>query len=237
MPLASLAMVMPTIGRVPNCPSLASSDGANLSDFGTTDSQASGENQLALVRDNRFHGMSPEPEKTSCPDGQFRCRKCSLLLAVQEQDPHKPGQCKKDSLSYKGLNDRWQRDCKLKLWWDSLNLAAQGQWYRTQHHNPSGSKRKYDALNVQDSSLDKAYNGEEDVDMFVPYDIFEQKCIALGMKIPEAQSAFRTMVEDPFIECKWRRNQWLVPQYQGVCVCAHRKADGANFGDPPLHRN
>lgn len=93
----------------------------------------------------------------------FTCKRCGLVVPFSEMDASKPGNCKKDILSYKSLCDRWSRNRSLKVWWDALPDHETHLWYRKQHALATSVKRKFE-ITYADESRKNAHDVADAID-------------------------------------------------------------------------
>ena len=68
----------------------------------------------------------------------FNCRKCKVDKPIGEMDKNKPGQCARDTLSYKSISDRWAKNRQLRVWFQNMSPQEQIDWYRKQQGVAAG---------------------------------------------------------------------------------------------------
>ena len=151
----------------------------------------------------------------SVGSGTFPCKRCKLVLPMAYMDALKAGVCKKDVLSYKSISDRWQKDRRLKTWWDSLGDSGIVNWYVTQHDLKQGEKRKLDVQYLDQSKRTKL-SSEMDVDRLIPFDVFWEKAANKHKDFPTATRDFMSIVESNAADCRYERGQWVVPHWEGI---------------------
>ena len=107
----------------------ASSRGAPSSDNMGPDSSAPGtpgifnassKHSFALASSMTPTGIA-QPSASSSFCSTFLCKRCELTLPSAEEDPSRPGQCKKDSNSYKSISDRWTKNRSLRAYFTGLS--------------------------------------------------------------------------------------------------------------------
>ena len=146
----------------------------------------------------------------------FTCKKCKLLLPLEVMNTIKVGVCTPDVLSYKSLSERWGRNRALKTWWDKQSEPQQQAWYRDNHAVRRGTKRKMDVM-YADKSSSIAYNFEENADRWIPYEVYlREELPKQQMSEPELKIAFRNIVETSQSHCRWERNEWCIPRWDGI---------------------
>ena len=59
-------------------------------------------------------------------------------------------------------------------------------------------------------------NNEYEVDDWVTWKSFLRDQIAEGLKYGDAAKSWQSQIEDPGIEAKYCRGQWLLPQFRGI---------------------
>ena len=110
----------------------------------------------------------------------FRCAKCNKVLPMTDMSPHRRNVCIKDTRSYKSLTERWAKNRTLKIWWDGLQPDARINWFCKNQECQPGEKRKYGEITHGDSSIQQEHMGEEELDHFIPWDLFEEKGLRRG---------------------------------------------------------
>ena len=147
----------------------------------------------------------------------FMCRKCKLQLPLADMDVDKKDCCKKDTRSYKSLQERWSKDRKLYVWWRDAQEPEQTAWYRKQRNRPAGEKRDVEIMQ-SDVSKKRKYDMLDMVEKFEPVDIFVEKKLRLnnGWTEPTARAEFERIVDKNESECVWQNGQWHVPKYAGL---------------------
>ena len=181
---------------------------------------------LALSASGSSIGSMPPRGGTAgspvAPTGQqqsqstFYCKSCLLHLPLVEMHPSKPGKCIRDVQSYKSISERWVRNRPLKGWWDSQNEMEQANWYRKQHGLKRGEKRKFEAT-YSDLSNRRAWTNYDNIDRWVPFHIYLQIELPKGLKNEaEIRAEFNDIVARCQSDCRWERNEWCIPIWQGM---------------------
>ena len=184
-----------------------SNHGASAASVGTASHAGSGGQIIPSVASS---GSRMQSRNT------FPCKKCKLVLPLEVMDPIKVGVCTKDVLSYKSLTERWSRNRSLKTWWDKQSEPQQVGWYREQHTVRRGTKRKMDVM-YADKSSSLAYNYEENADRWIPYEVYLREELPKKQKSEaELLIAFRNIVENSLSHCRWERNEWCIPRWDGI---------------------
>ena len=144
---------------------------------------------------------------------QFWCKRCDRAVALAEMSIQKEV-CRKDAASYKAMAARWQTSRKLKVMWETHTPSQRIEWYRKQQNAESGSKRKFDEVTYAEQSVKTEALDEEELDHFIPWSIFKES----DKKKSEATllQDFTDIVHRSDTEAIWRRDQWLVPRFEGV---------------------
>ena len=146
----------------------------------------------------------------------FRCAKCLKVLPMTDMSPHRRNVCVKDTRSYKSLTERWAKNRALKIWWDGLSPEERINWFCKNQECQVGEKRKYGDISHADASIQQEHMGEEELDHFIPWDLFEEKGLRRGRSSTQLETEFIDIVQGGEYECLYRRNQWLVPKFCGV---------------------
>ena len=135
---------------------------------------------------------------------------------MTDMSPHRRNVCIKDTRSYKSLTERWAKNRTLKIWWDVLLPDARINGFCKNQECQLGEKRKHGEITHGDSSIQQEHMGEEELDHFIPWDLFEEKGLRRGRNSTELEAEFIGIVQSGEYECLFRRNQWLVPKFCGV---------------------
>ena len=146
----------------------------------------------------------------------FKCNRCALTLALGKQDPHRPGQCKLDSLSYKSLQDRWSRNRSLKTWWENKSPEEQTAWFQRQQNLKPGQKRSFSDVEYSDESSTVAFDNIARIEAWITYEEFEMPKLVRGMTIADIEAEFLRIVDSCKADCRWENNQWLIPKFKGL---------------------
>lgn len=146
----------------------------------------------------------------------FKRAKCTKVLPMTEMSPHRRNVCIKDTRSYKSLNERWTKNRASKTWWGALTPEAHIAWYCKHHEVQAAEKRKYQEISHAESSISQERMGEDEVDRFIPWDVFEERGLETGRTSSQLEQDFIDIVQSGAHACLYRRNQRLVPRFMGV---------------------
>ena len=146
----------------------------------------------------------------------FLCKGCNWQCKLNTMCKFRPGWCEKDALTYKSLAERWGKDRKLKTMWDGYSGQQRIDYMRERHTTPTGAQRKFDECKFSEESVDKRQFGEHEEDWWVPWRIFKAAGEREGKPLAQIEREWHAAIEDPEVECKWSRDQWLVPLYEGI---------------------
>ena len=145
--------------------------------------------------------ISAGPSAGDVVPGTFICRLCTLRLPLEEMSVCKPGQCKRDTATYKSLADTWKADKKVRTWWQALSPAQQADEYKTQRNVPVGQKRKFDMTQYGDRRITEGFQTDRFVDMLQPYSEFEIPYLFKGWEEPDILALFAKIVDENRSEC------------------------------------
>jgi hypothetical protein len=145
----------------------------------------------------------------------FPCNKCGCQFPVEEMS-HRNNTCEKDAQSYKSLTDRWKTNKNLRSWWVNKTPDEKRNWYLQQPETSTGMKRQFDSAVYQERSALSAHVQEDEVDCFIPYRVFFRESKAEGKEKDAIDEEWKAWIETRQSECKRRRNEWLIPQFEGI---------------------
>ena len=144
----------------------------------------------------------------------FLCPKCQRQCPVsQARARGAQTWCAADNNSYAALQQRWARNRKLKDWWNGLNAADQTKWF--QKWQQFDTRKRFDTLKFIERTVESFEMIEDDVDAWMTYDKFYLEKKLLGLADPAIEGQWRDIVNGRRAECIYRRNQWLIPRYEG----------------------
>jgi hypothetical protein len=129
--------------------------------------------------------------------------------------------CAKDNLSYQGLALRWAKNQTIKSWWASLTDVQQAEWFKK--WASLSSKRRFDEMFYQEISRHALQMLEDEVDDYQTWIVFKRNRIGTMSEAAITQE-WEDIIKNNQTECLWKRNQWLVPEFQGV-IRKKRKLD------------
>ncbi|CAK0828340.1 unnamed protein product, partial [Prorocentrum cordatum] len=158
-------------------------------------------------------GQSSRPSKVGSRD-MFWCCKChqerpmSLCVSRGTQQI-----CDPDVKAYNSLVARWKGKPCLRKWWHGKSEADQAEWYRKQQAHVPGTKRKFDEMEVSETSARMAVKDDVKEDDWIPLNIYQRRVAMEGVSNPDAAQEFKRIVERG--EGLWRAGQWHVHDYQG----------------------
>ena len=202
-----LQMVLASSLRSPHgAPSDAGSQDLESRSGGANSSRAT-DDGLVLVADVK--GSQPR-------HGFFRCVRCCRHQPVSMADKNKVDTCKLDLASYSGLARRWGTNRALKVWWESMTPEARVTWYCKQQDNPTGTKRRYDALTYTDTGSDVSFKHNQAEVMGIPYRVFFREQSQMGQNPQQIEREWQKRIEDPTSGAVFKFSQWLLPQFEGI---------------------
>ena len=174
---------------------------------------------------------------TSC-GATFSCPKCRKTLPLTESTP-KGTQlwCVKDNRAYNSLTQRWARAPKLRAWWASLTPDQQCEWFlKWQNMTP---KARFAAIQYYERWEQSVEDLFDEVDGWIPWREFLRDGLTEGTNRDTLNDEWMNIIETQRSECKLYRNQWLIPQCNGLRrIKRKRVADivgserRAEIGDP-----
>ena len=124
--------------------------------------------------------------------------------------------CILDNASYAALSKKWGKNRSLKVWWDKLPPVEQVDWYNKQQQVPAGTKRKFDEITYRECSTNSVDNVDNEMDHFKTWTQFLRDGINEGKNLLTLEKEWADLTEGPHTEAIWVRNQWLVPEFNGV---------------------
>ena len=78
------------------------------------------------------------------------------------------------------------------------------------------SKQRFDAISYIETTV-KAFEAiEDELDHFMTFAVWEEKKQAARWSDERILKEWTAIVESQRDECLWRRNQWLIPRFEGV---------------------
>ena len=163
-------------------------------------------------------------------ENKFQCRHCERVLTLTEMSASRRGACVQCYSAYNSLQRRWNQCRKLKAWWDALPPGEKTQWYVKQTEVPTSAKRKFSALLYQEQTVNEATFGEKEQDRFVPWSVYKREGLKEGRDEKLLAAEFQELVDDPNVECLYRREQWLVPSFEGVLRSKATKSKHVSAG-------
>jgi hypothetical protein len=153
---------------------------------------------------------------TVCPLGFFLCKCCKRQLPLAALCPSRPNTCHKDNCSYKALAQRWSKNRQLKAWWETLSDDLKVAWYQKQQALPQGTKRSFDEIIYEETTITDQSTNEKDLDALVPWSVFLRNKTVEGMQKHDIELEWTRLTTSPDTEAVFRRGQWLVPEWQGL---------------------
>ena len=109
---------------------------------------------------------------------------------------------------------RWKKNPKLKEWWKQLTGHAKVEWFRKwQRLTP---KEKADMMSFVERGILAHELLEDEVDKFITFDMFVQSRAHLNVTIDQHEAKWQEEIDSCRAECKFARNQWLVPRFEGI---------------------
>ena len=156
----------------------------------------------------------------------FSCMKCKLKWSVRDMSS-RSNVCKLDNASYVALTERWKNQRQLRVWFTALSDDQKGVWFRAQHG--VSAKRSWDVMMFTETSKRATYGDEHDLEKFVTWRKFKRRMFTEnpGIKVERIAAKWIDIIQDPAVECLWRREQWLVPEYDGVVRQKGRRSEQA----------
>ena len=145
----------------------------------------------------------------------FCCVKCGQNLPIILMSKNRKNTCIKDEANYKSLTDRWAKNRSLREYWTNMSDQDKEAWYRKQQEATPGTKRKFDEIDYNESSVSQRARVNKERDWMQPWDEFLKDKLPQGHTLQSAGVAWQAIVDDPNIECEWARGQWLVPKFLG----------------------
>eukprot|EP00927_Polykrikos_kofoidii_P065099 TRINITY_DN60895_c0_g1_i1.p1 TRINITY_DN60895_c0_g1~~TRINITY_DN60895_c0_g1_i1.p1 ORF type:complete len:788 (-),score=151.87 TRINITY_DN60895_c0_g1_i1:269-2575(-) len=206
------AVSSPQQSMVPATPS-GSHDSQHIG--GPLASGSSGSGALlpsSLVASSNSSGVGAS-RSTTWPVFTNSC--CKKVLPTSEMLP-KGNQtwCKKDTASYQALCQRWVKNPKIKVWWQSLQPEKRVEWF-INWQGLSGKKRFQDIV-YEESTTNASEGIGDDIDVWVTWKEF----LSNGLRIPgettqSLMQKWQETINSNRASCLFKRGQWLVPEYKG----------------------
>ena len=97
-----------------------------------------------------------------------------------------------------------------------MTEAEQEAWYVKQLTNPKGSKRKFDEITYQEASVREVFAIERGEDHLHTWTVFKRNGLIDGFALGDLERQWQELTEGPNTEAIWRRNQWLIPVWDGI---------------------
>ena len=72
--------------------------------------------------------------------------------------------------SYVHLTNRWQRNKRLRGWWNNMKGDQQVAWFRKWMQ--LDAKKRFEALQFTENTIEAKEQVEDEIDRYVPYDIW-----------------------------------------------------------------
>jgi hypothetical protein len=121
--------------------------------------------------------------------------------------------CVKDNRSYQTLVSRWKTNPVLKAWWKKLAPHQQRDWFlKWQSMTP---KERFQHITYAEAYEDAHEDIEDEIEKFIPFGTYEEKYIRTLTPDVILQN-WLDIIEENQSECKYRRGQWLIPEYKGI---------------------
>lgn len=146
----------------------------------------------------------------------FECRKCKQQLPVSAMSKNRPNVCEPDTLSYKSLSDRWRVNRSVKTWWDALSEDQKTHWFLKQQETPSGSRRRFDMVTYEETTQDFGEHVEDEIDGWIPWRYYKLERLLEGKQLADIVREWERDINDPKIEAKQVRGEWLLPVFKGL---------------------
>ena len=147
----------------------------------------------------------------------FDCPKCRKRWPLSDAAMVGNQQwCIYDRRSYASLQARWAKNVKLRNWWNSLSPETQTTYYlKWQSLN---AKDRYRAITYCEEVAMSIEDIEDETDNHIPLDTYVQNFSAKypGTPFATMEANFVAIVNSCRSECLYRRDQWLIPVFEGV---------------------
>ena len=169
-----------------------------------------------LTAPKSFQRSGSAAESSTVTEGRsIACPKCQLRKSADGSICKGASVwCLDCNLAYNNVQSRWQKSSKLKTWWHSLAPEAQVAWFRK--WGGMTSKQRFDAISYIETTV-KAFEAiEDELDHFMTFAVWEEKKQAARWSDERILKEWTAIVESQRDECLWRRNQWLIPRFEGV---------------------
>jgi len=153
-----------------------------------------------------------DDSKSSC----FNCRKRKLDKPIGEMDKNKPGQCARDTLSYKSISDRWAKNRQLRVWFQNMSPQEQIDWYRKQQGVAAGKKRRFDEVTYADSTETSTGNEKKKRYHMMPWWLFYHYKHTAGQSDVSIAQEWKDAIEGKGAEAEYEDGQWCVSMFMGV---------------------
>ena len=153
----------------------------------------------------------------------FVCTCCKKTLPKSDGMP-KGGSwiCYKDNTSYNSLVTRWNKNPKLKTWWQALPPVAKQNWYIK--WQGMGTKQRFDSIVYQESTLSALELVDDEVDEWIPFNIyFSRNQGRPGVTWQSLHIEFTEEVNGNRLNCRFHRGEWHIPVNAGLQRRTRRK--------------
>ena len=208
----SLAMVAAASGgmaMVPATPSILGGSAASVA--ASSLSLPSG----MLPLPSAFGGSMAGAAAANIMLGKFLCPCCKKEWpAVDGVQKGSQIWCRKDVSSYQSLQSRWQKNQKLKRWWQNMSTDEKRSWYlKWQLLSPQA---RFSSITYQETVIESMEDIEDDVENYSTYAMWRRDNMTVGEEETSLRARFMEIVDQNRSECLYRRGQWLIPEYMGV---------------------
>ena len=120
--------------------------------------------------------------------------------------------CDSCNRSYNGLVQRWAKSRKLREWWNNLQPPAQQAWFRK--WGSLSVKKRFACLNYVEETIHAAELLEDEIDKWITIAKYKKEHPCKTKEVCERE--FQEIVDANKSECLFRRDEWLIPTFEGV---------------------
>ena len=123
--------------------------------------------------------------------------------------------CSPDSASYNALTARWKSAPKLRAWWQNMSSTEQAAWFIKWQALPA--KPRFDLLQYVERTIEARELIDDAIDNHLTLAKYiRERWLEYRTLTNEAITRkFTDIVESRQAECRFERNEWLIPRFDG----------------------
>ena len=123
--------------------------------------------------------------------------------------------CRLDAANYQALQTRWAKLPALRIWWNSLGVDEQKNWF--QRWQRMSNAARFADLQFLCATIHASEELNDAIDRWVPFDVYHREHINdPGATHETLHRAFWEIVETRRASCQFHRGEWHIPQNGGL---------------------